>query len=324
MIEKNFFDKFRPKMGVSACLRGENVRYNGGHCKSDFVQQLSEYFEYTHVCPELEAGFGIPRPTMQLYDKGGETRLRFSDSKQDITEKMNGYIKKKVILPELGQLSGFILKKGSPSCGVFRQKVYHESGLPLRNDQGLFAKALQDQFPFLPMEDEGRLNDPQLRENFITRVYAYYYWENMEVETAGIGKLIHFHQIFKYRLIAHSPSSQKILGNIVANAKADLAQSVLKYKELFFTTMNNFPNEKGHVNVLHHIFGYVSDFLDSFDKKELLDKFEDFRLGRAPLVIALSQVNALARKHQDKYLLEQVYLNPHPVKLGLFNQIFKK
>lgn len=313
------------RIGISSCLIGQKVRFDGGHKRNRFaVDVLAPYVEWVPVCPEVDIGLGIPRPTIRLErGDGGEVRLVMPSSGEDLTGRMARYSEERVErLGKLG-LCGYILKKDSPSCGMERVKVYDVNQVPARNGTGVFAEALLRLAPHLPVEEEGRLNDPRLRENFIARVFACHRWKRME--TAGLtrARLMEFHAAHKFLCMARNQAGTRRLGRLLAEAPKTLPAAELAnaYHAEFAAVMGRPPSVKGHTNVLQHMAGYVSDGIDAGDRAELADAIHDYRKGLLPLIVPLTLIRHHARRLEQPYLLEQAYLNPHPYELMLLNHV---
>ncbi len=309
----------RVKLGISSCLLGENVRWNGGHKLDHFLRDtLGQYVEYVPVCPEVEAGFGIPRETLRLVGDIENPRLVKTKSQTDHTEQMLEYAKKRVKELEKENLCGFIFKKDSPSSGLERVKVYNEKGMPKKKGVGLFARAFTDHFPLIPVEEEGRLHDPLLRENFIEQIFTFKRWRDRVAEKPSIGKVVDFHSRNKLLIMAHSPEYGRSMGKLVAGAKQmGLDAFYREYEEQLIATLRLKPTVKKHINVLQHIMGYFKKQLTSDEKQELLEVFEQFKKGYVPLVVPMTLINHYVRKYEQPYLAIQTYLNPHPVELKL-------
>jgi uncharacterized protein YbbK (DUF523 family)/uncharacterized protein YbgA (DUF1722 family) len=297
------------RLGISACLLGERVRFDGGHKRDPFlVETLGPFVEWVPVCPEVESGMPAPRESLRLVQAGSEIRLIGNKTAQDQTASMRGYARRR--LQELGEteLCGFVLKKGSPTCGLERVKVYSTGGMPLNSGQGLFADALVTCFPTLPIEEEGRLNDPRLRENFIERVFAYRRLANLFTARWSMGDVVRFHTIHKLTLMAHRPESYQRLGRLVASGKSMAALSVI-------------ATPRRQANVLQHMLGYFKQTLDRESRAELLGLIEDHAIGRVPQVVPLTLFGHHIRRCGVRYLADQVYLRPHPVELMLRNHV---
>lgn len=319
-MNKNYDDKSsRPLLGVSACLLGKHVRYDGGHKKNNFIlSSLSNEIDFESVCPEVEAGFGIPRSTMQLRQKGKEVRLVFSkDPEKDVTDQLLEYSEEKII--NLANLDGFILKKDSPSCGAFRVPVViNKEGFRKKEGTGLFAKILMDRYPLMPVEEEGRLNDSALCENFFERVYAYNRWKKVDHENSSVQELIEFHSTHKLMLMARGSHYYQELGRMVAGTTSkDLEQRRNQYIQRFMEVMKVTTRRGRQVNVLQHIMGYLKNSISSEDKQELLSVFESYRQSQIPLITAVTLLRHHLRVHPQKYIAKQHYLVPFPETLAL-------
>jgi uncharacterized protein YbgA (DUF1722 family)/uncharacterized protein YbbK (DUF523 family) len=312
-----------PKVGVSACLLGHQVRYDGGHKRNPFIiGPLSEHVEFVPVCPETAIGLGIPRPTIRL--QGDITRPRLvgsDDPTWDLTAKMERYAERQVAA--LSDLCGFILKKNSPSCGMERVKVFNENGSHAeRKGIGVFARILMHRLPLLPVEEEGRLNDAVLRENFINRIYVMQRWRTLIDGGISAAGLIEFHTAHKYLVMAHSQAAYQRLGRLLSNlAQPDIQVLSGAYIEELMHTLKRRVSRKRHVNVLQHIMGYLKRRIDSGDKQELSENIQAYRQSEVPLVVPITLLRHYFRRHPDAYMAKQVYLQPHPDKLGLRNGI---
>lgn len=309
----------RPLLGVSACLLGKPVRFDGGYKKNSFILlSLSNYINFESVCPEIEAGFGMPRPAMQLRQLGEETRLVFSKNPEtDVTDQLINYSAKKV--NSLEHLDGFIFKKNSPSCGSFRVPlVTHKDGFKNREGVGLFAKTFMDQYPLIPVEDEGRLNNAALCENFFERVYAYRRWKKITNPEKNVQGLIEFHARHKLMLMARGSHFYQELGRLVAGTtRNDLFQKREDYIRRFMQIMKITSPRGRQVNVLQHIMGYLKLVISSEDKQELLSLFEAYRQRQLPLITPVTLLRHHLRVHPQNYISEQHYLEPFPEQLAL-------
>jgi uncharacterized protein YbgA (DUF1722 family)/uncharacterized protein YbbK (DUF523 family) len=313
----------RPMVGVSACLLGDEVRFDGGHKRNAFIAEvLGNCFQFVSSCPEAAIGLGIPRPPIRLMGTAERPRaVGVKDASQDVTEALEGYSHQRVA--GLMGLSGYILKKDSPSCGMQRVKLYPGEGRqPLRTGQGIFARILMQQQPLLPVEEEGRLNDWVLRENFVNRVYIYHRWQRLLAEGLTAAALLDFHARCKYLLMAHSRAAYKRLGRLLSDLK-NLALDVIAkdYIQGLMTALKRPVTRKRHVNVLQHIMGYLKGQIDGGDKQELLAAIETYRRAETPLVVPLTLLKHYFRRHPDPYIERQLYLQPHPEHLGLRNQL---
>ena len=311
------------KVGVSACLLGEEVRYDGGHKRDAFVvDTLGSHVTWVAVCPEMEIGLGTPREAIRLQGDASAPRLIGTKTGIDLTRRMTGYARSRVrALAGLG-LSGYILKRASPSCGMERVKIYSEDGMPGRLGRGLFAGALMDGLPLLPVEEEGRLSDPRLRENFITRVFAYRRLQALRESGGRPRDVVAFHTAHKFLLLAHSPRHYATLGRLVAGQPAGARASWLEaYAEQLMAALRVLATTKKHVNVLQHLMGFFKDQLAPGEKRELLGLIEDYARGLVPLVVPITLVNHYVARFDLAYIHDQVYLRPHPKELMLRNHV---
>ncbi|MDW7738508.1 MAG: DUF523 and DUF1722 domain-containing protein [Bacillota bacterium] len=311
------------RVGVSSCLLGNKVRYDGGH-KHDYyiTDALSRYFSFVPVCPEVECGLPVPREAMRLVGNIENPRLITIKTGIDLTEKMLRYSAARVKELENDDIDAFIFKKNSPSSGLYRVKIYDQSGRVHGKGQGLFARSLVEQFPYLPVEEEGRLQDMSLRENFIERIFSYKRWKNFLIDSPDFRKLITFHAHHKLQLMAHSPKHLSKIGKLVAEGKNIPVQILFKqYGENLMEAMSLKATVKKNVNVLHHIIGYFKKHIGSDDKKELLKLIDQYHNGYSPLVVPLTLINHYIRKHRIIYLSDQTYLEPHPSELMLRNHV---
>ena len=289
----------RLKLGISACLLGRPVRFDGGHKKNNFIlSSLINHFDFVSLCPEMEAGFGLPRPAMQLRQQAEEIRLVFNkDPNNDVTDQLTNYSDIKV--NQLGDLDGFIFKKDSPSCGVYRVPVViHIDGFRNRQGVGLFAKAFMQKHPLIPIEEEGRLNDAALCENFFERVYAYSRWKQIPDAGNNVSGLIEFHSRHKLMLMARGSHFYQELGRMVAGtSKKDLLQRREKYIKRFMQVMKLTTHRGRQVNVLQHVMGYLKLSINSDDKQELLSVFEAYRKNQLPLIAPITLLRHHLRVH---------------------------
>jgi uncharacterized protein YbgA (DUF1722 family)/uncharacterized protein YbbK (DUF523 family) len=312
------------RIGISACLLGQEVRYDGGHKRDAFlVDGFGRYVEWVPVCPEVEVGLGVPRDTLRLERQGDDVRLIMPKTGADYTERMRRFAAKRLTALAKERLCGYIFKKDSPSCGMERVRLYPSRGAPDKSGQGLFAAALMRRFPSLPVEEEGRLNDPCLRENFVTRVFAYQRWRQMAEKTVTRAALMRFHGQHKFVLAAHSQVGTQRLGRLLAHPDQFAGDQVLAevYLDGFTEVMRRIPTRRNHTNVLQHLVGYVSDQLDRDEREELTVMIDQYRRGMLPLIVPVTLIRHYVRKFRIPYLLDQVYLTPHPHELMLLNQL---
>jgi uncharacterized protein YbgA (DUF1722 family)/uncharacterized protein YbbK (DUF523 family) len=314
------------KLGVSSCLLGENVRYDGGHKLDRFLTDTwGKYVEYVPVCPEAECGLGVPREAMQLEGDPASPRLITTRTRQDMTRRMMTWAHKRVAQLEKEALCGFIFKSDSPSSGRERIKVYNEKGMPVIKGVGIFARIFMEHFPLLPVEDEGRLHDPGLRENFIERIFALRRWRDILGKKESNGNLVDFHTRHKLLILAHSPKHYQIMGKLVAGQKSIPWQDLYEqYQTLLLESLELKTTPKKNANVLQHMRGYFRQQLSVDEKKELMEVIEDYREGYIPLIVPVTLISHYVRKYDQAYLREQVYLNPHPLELQLRNHVLNK
>ncbi len=311
------------RIGISSCLLGEQVRYDGGHKHDRFLTNtLGQYFEWVPVCPEVELGLGVPRETIRLVQTDDGVGLVMQKSGRDLTDEMRDYARARIRQLAKEDLCGYILKSDSPSCGMLRVRVYAASGMPTRNGTGFFARELMEYYPDLPIEEEGRLSDPHLRENWIERVFAYRRLRTLWESRWTLKDLVSFHTAHKLVLLAHSPKAFKELGRLVAGAR-DIPRQELKrcYQSELMAALK-IPATRGrHGNVLQHMAGYFKKELDEASRRELLDHIEDYRKGFLPLIVPVTLLKHYIRRFGEPYLEGQIYLSPHPKELALRNHV---
>jgi uncharacterized protein YbgA (DUF1722 family)/uncharacterized protein YbbK (DUF523 family) len=311
------------KLGISACLLGENVRYDGGHKLDRYLTgTLGTYVEYVPVCPEFECGLGVPRESMRLMGDPDAPRLVTNKTGKDHTDRMLKWAAKRVAQLEEEGLCGFVFKKNSPSSGMERVKVYNEKGMPVKKGVGLFARAFMEHFPLLPVEDEGRLHDPKLRENFIERIFVFKRWRELLSRPKRRGGIVDFHTKHKLLVLSHSPNHHREMGRLVAGAKEMSTEDLYrKYETILMEALRLKTTPKKHVNVLHHIMGYFKKRLSPDEKQELLEVIDHYRKGHVPPIVPITLVNHYVRKYDQPYLKQQYYLHPHPIELQLRNHV---
>jgi uncharacterized protein YbgA (DUF1722 family)/uncharacterized protein YbbK (DUF523 family) len=307
------------KIGISSCLLGNPVRWNAGHKLDRFLTNtLGQFVEYVPVCPEVEAGFGVPRESVRLVGNPENPRMITFKSKTDLTDQMKRWAKKRVKELEKEDLCGFIFKSDSPSSGMIRVKVYSEKGMPRKVGVGMFARAFMDHFSRIPVEDEGRLHNPAIRENFIERIFSLKRWRDIAAKSPRIGKLVDFHSRNKLLLLSHSQKHYRLMGKLVANGKKLTPRKLFdQYEQLLLEALGLKTTAKKNNNVLQHLMGYFKKQLTADEKQELLEVFEQYRKGYVPLLMPLTLINHYVRKYDQPYLKIQTYLNPHPVELKL-------
>lgn len=309
-------------IGISSCLLGNEVRHDGGHKRNIYATStLAEYFIFRSFCPEVAIGMGIPRPAIRLSKINGEIRLVGSkDSELDVTQDMLDWSESAI--QNMQDLSGFILKNNSPSCGMERVRVFDGNGVPDRNGIGMFARILMESMPWLPVEEEGRLNDPTLRENFIERVFVYYRWQQLIKNGLTVASLMDFHQRHKFILLAHDEAEYRLLGPLIASCTKENLQSIAdEYLLRMMTMLKSRSSRKRHTNVLMHVMGFLKNKIDTDDKQELIEILDDYRHGKIPLVVPITLMKHHLRRFPDEYISNQYYMSPYPEELMLRNSI---
>ncbi len=307
------------RIGISSCLIGEKVRYDGAHKQHSYITgTLADYFEFQPLCPEVGIGLGVPRPAIHLLEKDGEVRC--VDNKKpelDYTDQLKSYANQQGAAHD--HLCGYILKKDSPSCGMERVKV-HGDLMPVRKGVGVYAQQMMLNHPYLPVEEEGRLGDPKLRENFIQRVYVLNRWKNMLSKGLSLSKLTEFHA--RHKLILMSRGDYQALGRLLANADAEHLQHTANiYLNEMMQQLKNLATRKKHVNVLQHIQGYLKKELSKEDKKELCEIIGQYHAGLIPLIVPITLLKHHFRKCPDPYIDNSYYMFPYPQELQLINQL---
>jgi uncharacterized protein YbgA (DUF1722 family)/uncharacterized protein YbbK (DUF523 family) len=313
----------RIRLGVSTCLLGEHVRFDGGHKHDRFLTDtLGQYVEFVPVCPEVECGLGVPREAMRLVGDPESPRLVTVRTRLDHTDRMLIWAQKRVKELEKEGLCGFIFKSDSPSSGMERVKVYNEKGMPEKKGVGIFARVFMDHFPLIPAEEEGRFHDPRLRENFIERIFTLKRWREIRSGKESLGGLVDFHTRNKLLVLAHSEKHYRAMGKLVAAGKAMSIDSLYgQYETQLMEALALRTTVKKHSNVLSHLTGFFKNDLSTDEKLELLEIFGQYRAGYIPLIVPLTLVNHYVRKYKQPYLLKQTYLNPHPIDLQLRNHV---
>jgi len=313
----------RIRLGISMCLLGENVRYDGGHKLDRFLTgTLGQFVSYVPVCPEVECGLGIPRESLRLVGDAEAPRLVTTRTSIDHTEKMVAWAKKRVRELEKEGLCGFIFKSKSPSSGMERVRVYNEKGMPAKNGVGVFARIFMEHFPLIPVEDEGRLHDPVLRENFIERLFTLKRWRETLEKKRSLGNLVDFHSRHKLLILSHSNKHYRIMGKVVATGKGTPLNALYKhYETLLMEALALKATTRKNTNVLHHLMGYFKKQLTPDEKQELLEIIEEYRQDFIPLIVPVTLINHYTRKYNQPYLSTQVYLKPHPIDLKLRNHV---
>ena len=311
------------RIGISSCLLGQNVRFDGGHKRDPFlVETFGPFVEWVEVCPEVEVGLGTPREAIRLVRDGDDVRLVGVKSATDHTDRMRRWAATRVEALAREVLDGYILKKDSPTCGMERVKVYTAGGVPSRDGRGLFAEALMARLPLLPVEEEGRLSDPRLRDHFVERAFAHRRLRDLFAARWTAGSLVAFHSAHKLALLAHSPSGYAELGRLVARA-GEMPRAELRaaYEGGYMRALSVMATPRRHVNVLQHIAGYFRKVVDEASRQELAAAIADYRNGLVPLIVPITLVRHHVRRCGIPYLQGQVYLEPHPKELMLRNHV---
>ncbi|MEW6380273.1 MAG: DUF523 and DUF1722 domain-containing protein [bacterium] len=310
-------------LGISTCLLGENVRYDGGHKLNHYLKDVvGQFVNWIPVCPEVECGLPVPREAMHLSGDPRSPRLVTVRSGIDHTARMLEWSKKKLDQLEKLDLCGFVFKSNSPSSGMRDIFVYGSSGVPVTKGPGIFARQFMDRFPLIPVEDEGRLNDAELRENFIERVFVFKRWKDLTRNNVTIGGLVSFHTAHKLLIMSHSVKYLNELGKLVAQAESDDLKKVFDhYFLILMTALKLKATVRKNVNVLHHIMGYFKKRLSSGEKQELLEVIESYHHGLMPLIVPIVLLKHYVRKFDEPYLKHQYYLNPYPIELMLRNHV---
>jgi len=309
------------KIGISACLLGHAVRYDGGHKLDRYLRDtLGRYVEYVPVCPEFECGLGVPREAMRLEGDPAAPRLITRQTRIDLTDRMVSWARRRVIELDAENLCGFIFKSDSPSSGMERVKVYNDKGMPFKTGVGIFAKTFMEHFPLLPVEDEGRLHDPQLRENFIERIFTLRRWRETTASENKRRAIMDFHTRHKLLLMSHSPKHYSLMGKIVADQKKEpIGRLLAVYEKALMSALQQKTSPSKNANVLQHMMGYFKKDLSPDEKRELLEVIAQYKQGDLPLIVPVTLIHHYVRKYDQPYLKNQIYLDPHPLELHLRN-----
>jgi len=309
------------RIGISACLLGQNVRYDGGHQHDRYITDtLGQWFDWVPVCPEVEYGLPVPREAMRLVGDPESPRLVTIRTRIDHTDGMTAWAGARLEKLAGEDLGGFLFKSKSPSSGMAAVKVYNDSGMAVKKGIGIFAAAFMKRFPLLPVEEDGRLNDPLLRENFIERVFVYQRWRELERKQGGARDLVDFHSDHKLLILSHSPKHLTALGRIVANPERLKPASLREaYFRPLMEALRLTATVRKQTNVLQHMAGYFKDRLTPDGKRELAEVIENYRRGLLPLIVPITLIAHYVRLYDEPYLKRQVYLHPHPLELMLRN-----
>ncbi len=307
------------KIGISSCLLGSEVRWNSSHKLDKYLANtLGQFVTYVPVCPEVEAGFGVPRESFRLVGQPDNPRLITFKSKTDHTNRMRTWAQNRVKALEKEGLCGFIFKSDSPSSGMIRVKVYNEKGMPHKTGVGMFTRVFMEHFPLTPVEDDGRLHDPLIRENFILQIFTLKRWREAAAQKPAMGNLVAFHTKNKLLILSHSQKHYRMMGKLVAEGKSmPITELYLQYQGLLMAALRLKPTIPKNINVLQHLMGYFKKQLSRDEKQELLEIFNRYRDEQVPLIVPVTLINHFVRKYDAPYLKEQTYLNPHPLELKL-------
>lgn len=309
------------KLGVSTCLLGHKVRYDGNHSHNRYLTQtLGLFADYVPVCPEVECGMPTPREAVRLAGDPDAPRLETRKTQTDKTGMMADWIPGRLAELEKEDLCGFIFRSKSPSSGLYRIRVYGDDGKVRKTGTGLFAKAFTRHFPRIPVEEAGRLHDPKLREHFIERIFAFQRWRDLLDRNKTLGGLVDFHTCNKLLILSHNQEHYRKLGKLVARGKEFGIDDLFdRYEERLFRALNLKTTLKKNINVLLHILGFFKRNLSSDEKQEMLAVVDRYRDGLVPLIVPLTLLNHYVRKYEQPWLKMQTYLNPHPFELKLRN-----
>jgi uncharacterized protein YbgA (DUF1722 family)/uncharacterized protein YbbK (DUF523 family) len=311
------------RVGISSCLLGEKVRYDGGHKLDHFlVDTLGRYVEFVPVCPEVEMGLPVPREALRLVGDPENPLLVTSRTGEDLTDSMLSWARRRVRELEAEELGGFIFKSRSPSSGMERVKVYDQRGVAHKSGVGIFSRVFMEHFPLLPVEEEGRLHDPVLRENFIECLFTFRRWRELLAGKRTRGALVEFHSRHKFLILSHSPEIYRQMGKLVAAAdRRAPAELFDEYQELLMKAMRLKTTVKKNVNVLQHLLGFFKKDLSADEKREMLELIDRYAERHLPLIVPVTLLNHYVRKYRPAYLLGQYYLQPHPLELQLRNHV---
>jgi len=321
MLEES--DSSRPKVGISACLLGQRVRYDGGHKRDFFLTEIfGRFVAWVPICPEVEVGMGVPRETVRLVGTADRAKMIAEKSGKDWTVAMRRFTALRIRELAPLKLSGYVFKKNSPSCGIDKVRVYSSSGMAARNGRGLFAAAVMREFPLMPVEEEGRLQDAALRENYIERVFAYARWQESAAGAKSLRSLVQFHTAHKFLLLAHSERHYRQLGRLVAEGKKQSPRNTYEqYGAAFMQALAIRATVKKHANVLEHMTGYFSQQLSSSERGELVELIRNYREQLVPLIAPITLIRHYVTKFAIDYLDQQVYLRPSPKELMLRHHV---
>ena len=307
------------RIAISDCLLGQEVRYDGGHKRSSYPHTvLDPLFDYAGICPEVGVGMGVPRDPIRLVasDTGAARAVGIDDPAVDMTDALVAYAAERI--PDLTDVDGYVFTRSSPSCGLFRVKVYPQAGgAPAADGRGVYARAVCDALPQLPVEENGRLNDAVLRENFVTRVFVHAHWRALQADGLSAAKLIEFHSRYKYLLMAHDQEAYRRCGRLLSDLSEDIDARASPYFAELMRGLAHPASRGRHANVLSHLQGYLKRHIDGAERQELEALIRSYAAGEVPLLAPLTLLRHHFRRHPDTYVLAQVYLEPHPQNAGL-------
>jgi uncharacterized protein YbgA (DUF1722 family)/uncharacterized protein YbbK (DUF523 family) len=309
------------RIGISSCLIGRNVRYDGGHAHDRYITDtLGRYFTWIPVCPEVEYGLPVPREAMHLTGNPQSPHIITIRTGIDHTAGIQEWTENKLRMLEHDDLCGFIFKSKSPSSGIAQVKIYSRNGFPVARGAGIFGGAFMQRFPLIPIIDEGRLHDPVLRENFIERVFVYHRWKELTEQKMVLRDLIHFHTDHKLLIMSHSGKYLSMLGRLIAGTKDSKTRDLFAhYIVLLMEGLKLIATVKKNTNVLFHAIGYFRKQISPDEKQELIDIIDNYHKGYIPLIAPVVLINHYVKRLNDQYLKRQYYLNPHPLELMLRN-----
>lgn len=311
------------KLGISSCLLGNAVRYDGSHKLDRFLRDtMGRYVEYIAVCPEVECGMGVPREALRLEGNPAAPRLVTSQTRKDKTQLMISWAQRR--LPQLAyeNICGFIFKSGSPSSGMERVTVYDDRGMPSKAGAGIFARLFVEYFPLLPVEDEERLHNLEIRENFIARLFTLNRWRNIKNAKSSRSFLVDFHTRHKFLILSHSFKHYTAMGKLVATPKKlKFSDLISEYEMLLMEAMKLKSTLRKNTNVLQHITGYFKKVLSPDEKKEMLEIIDQYKRGLLPLIVPVTLINHYARRYEQKYLKDQIYLSLQHPELQMRNHV---
>jgi len=316
-IDANFnFSKNKPKIVISRCINFENTRYNGGIVKDEFALKLIKFVDYITVCPEVDIGLPVPRDPINLFKYGEKFRLIQEKKDLDLTEKMNVFCEK--FLNSLNDIDGFFLKSKSPSCGVSGTTVYYkrqDKKLGFRG-KGFFAMKVMEKFPYIPVEDEARLKNPDIKFHFLVRVFSFFELREVLKNMVSIKQLIDFHQNYKYLLMAYNQKILRFLGNLLANYnKWSIEEVKEEYKINFYQAFSKKMKPESNINVIQHVYGHIKNRLNQKEKKHFLNLLERYKKKQIPLILLIEILRNFSYRFENEYLIKQKYLNPFPSEL---------